>query len=272
MTDETMGLDEVFDDLEVEGPETDDFDSDEDEIPAPETPEPEVEEPATTPEATEDVYAKFAQSRNPHDLPDGPIKDQMLNLQRWGTKAAQEASELRNAIPAPEPRPEPKLDLEAEPDELVKQIDALVNYKVAQAVAPTRVVGREMGNMIHQQRQNDRVSRLENHVMGLPGYTDEIGQKMVEFLGPKMNDPQWGPIVTSEGGLEMVFERVKSGMTAAGNQDAMAASATQKANSPVRGRTSKARPKTETEKYGDMPTEAAVGAIIDDEVARYFNR
>ena len=268
MTDETMGLEEIIDNIEIPEPEEEEVVADEDDAPDEDIQEDDAGVPSGEPEVKEDVFARFNETRNPHDLPEGPYKDQLLNLQRAFTQASMENAELRKAPrDAPPPMEPPTIDFDAEPEEIVKQINDLVNHKVAQAAAPFRVAGKQMVSDIQQREADAYVSDLESHVMSLPGYSDEIGNKMAEAIKPHLNDPQWAGIVRTKPGLEMLFERVKGKMDIAAEQNKAAQRTEQKAKSTPRGKTSKARGTSAHEKFAGMSLEQAVNAAVDAAIA-----
>lgn len=159
---------------------------------------------------------KFQRTGNPHDLPE-PLRTQELARQADYTRKMQALKAEREK--AEPPKVAPKLDLNADADEVQKQLDELISFRVAEATAATREAASRTDEFLRGQEQTRYLASLENHVRQMPGFSPEIESAMADKLREHVRDPEWQVLMGTKVGLELLFEQVKGNMSVAGKQD-----------------------------------------------------
>ncbi|MBK6900129.1 MAG: hypothetical protein IPH09_13005 [bacterium] len=216
---------------------------------APEVPEvePVKEDPS---KSYQEAIDKFDRTGNPHDLPE-PLRRQELARQADYTRKMQEIASLRKQESKPEPAPSgpPKIDLDAEPDVLAKQISDLVTYQVEQATSKYRETAERYEVTTQEQKFQQHINGLQEHVKSQPGYTPEIEAKMAEVLSQHVDDPEWKTLMGTRVGLSMLFEKTKNSMGQAGAQDKAAQKAEDKLRSPAPAKNRQAEPMGIADRY-----------------------
>ena len=231
MAEENQTFDDIIDSIEIADEEI--IDPDEEVVETtPEDDDAEVEEqsdePTTTDDEVVDPYARFSETGNVNDLPEGATKDKLIaesqraeQMVRAANERFQEAAGLRKQQEQQKPpKEEPVIDWEnAAPHELKEQHARHQAWQRESMQSEFDTKLSQTQQQVNQILLQQQTADLTNFASTLDGMTPEMDKAMEAVVKA---DPSWGEFLTSKGGIKKLFDYTKAQQSVETRQDATA--------------------------------------------------